>query len=217
MSSIVIVGAGIGGCTTYLFLKKYLSSDISVHIYESYPAPPYLSNLNRSKPTASLDLFVSEGDSQEATKTMAGSTPNVTTAIGGWLGLSPNGLRVIKSLDHGIYERVKAIGVEVDVFGAQVRSGRMLGNFKVGGKRYGEGTLLVARAAVHDAVLKEIKSNNISFNKKVKRVIDGDTTVRIEFEDGESVDADLVIGADGVWGKTREAIPECARFKPEYE
>jgi glycine/D-amino acid oxidase-like deaminating enzyme len=68
MRSIVIVGAGIGGCTTYLFLKKYLSSDISVHIYESYPAPPYLSNLNRSKPTASLDLFVSEGDSSRGDK-----------------------------------------------------------------------------------------------------------------------------------------------------
>ncbi|KIM92795.1 hypothetical protein OIDMADRAFT_92066, partial [Oidiodendron maius Zn] len=104
---IIIIGAGIGGCTTYLFLKKYLPLDTDIHIYESYPPPPF---------------------------------PNVTSAIGGWLGLSPNGIRVIRSLNRDVYESIKATAMEVDVFGAQISSGRMLGNFKAGGKRYGHGT-----------------------------------------------------------------------------
>jgi 2-polyprenyl-6-methoxyphenol hydroxylase-like FAD-dependent oxidoreductase len=202
MKSIAIIGAGIGGCTTYLFLKKYLPPDVTVHIYESHPPPPYLSDFHKLSTTESA---------------LSADAANVTSAVGGFLGLSPNGIRVIESLNRGIYERIKAVAIEVEVFGAQVSSGRMLGNFKAGGKRHGHGTLLVARAAVHDAVLKEIKSEDISFNMKAENVIDGARSVKIEFENGETEEAELVIGADGVWGRTREAIPECGGFKPEYE
>lgn len=209
MKSIVIVGAGIGGCTTYLFLKKYLSPDVSIHIYESYPPPPYLSNLQNKSTTPNSDEKPGVGK---------GSIPNVTSANAFlFLCLSPNGIRVIKSLDHDIYERIKAVGVEVEGFGAQLASGRMLGEFKAGGKRHGHGTLLLARAAMHDAVLERVNADDISFNMKVKRVLDKESKVKIEFESGECIDADMVIGADGVWSKTREAIPECAKYKPEYE
>lgn len=216
MKSIIIIGAGIGGCTTYLFLKKYLPADTDIHINESYPPPPYLSNFSKESTASSVSPAVATGV-DESTDIKAGQVPNVTSAIGGWLGLSPNGIRVIQSLNRDVYESIKATAMEVDVFGAQISSGRMLGNFKAGGKRYGHGTLLVARAAIHDAVLKEIKIDDISFNMKVKNVIDGTRSVKIEFENGESDEAELVIGADGVWGRTREAIPECAGVNPEYE
>ena len=218
MKSIAIVGAGVGGCTTYLFLKKHLSPhipDLSIHIYESYPPPPYFSN---SPPKiVSSATSANEVNVEDRPNLKADADTNVTTATGGALGLSPNGIRVFESLDHDIYARIKAASVEVEVFGAQVSSGRMLGNFNAGGKRYGHGTLMIMRAALHDAVLEKVDDKDISFEKNVKRVVDKETAVTIEFEDGVIVEADFVIGADGVWGRTRGAIPESAGLKPEYE
>lgn len=218
MKSIVIVGAGIGGCTTYLFLKKHLLPlipDLSIHIYESYPPPAYFTNYHAK--AAAGPSSAANTDHIERPNLKAEATTDVTTALGGGLGLSPNGIRVFESLDPEICARIKAISVEVKSFGAQVSSGRMLGNFNAGGKRYGHGTLLVMRAALHDAVLKEVDEKDISFEKKVKSVMDGEDAVGVEFEDGTTVEADMVVGADGVWGKTRQAIPESASLKPEYE
>lgn len=76
---------------------------------------------------------------------------------------------------------------------------------------------MIMRATLHDAVLEKVDLKDISFEKKVKNVVDGEDRVKIQFEDGESVEVDFVVGADGVWGKTKEAIPESARVRAEYE
>jgi 2-polyprenyl-6-methoxyphenol hydroxylase-like FAD-dependent oxidoreductase len=214
MKSIAIIGAGVGGCTTYLFLKKHLSPhipDLQIHIYESYPPPPYLSK-SHPKTTSTNDVGL-----EERPNLKSNPSTNVTTALGGGLGISPNGIRVFKSLDPEIYARIKASSIEVEAFGAQISSGRILGNFNAGGPRYGHGTMMIMRAALHDAVLEKVDQKDISFEKKVRTMIDGEDVVRVEFEDGGSVEADFVVGADGVWGKTREAIPESAGLKAEYE
>jgi 2-polyprenyl-6-methoxyphenol hydroxylase-like FAD-dependent oxidoreductase len=214
MKSIAIVGAGVGGCTTYLFLKKHLSPhipDLDIHIYESYPPPPYLSKSRQESPSTRRK------DIEETPNLHSTPTTNVTTALGGGLGLAPNGIRVLKKLDPEIYSRIKASSHETDIFTLQISSGRILGNFPAGGKRYGHGTMMIMRAALHDAVLEKVDLKDISFEKKVKSVIDGEGRVKIEFEDGESVEVDFVVGADGVWGKTKEAIPENAGLKAEYE
>lgn len=214
MKSIAIIGAGVGGCTTYLFLKKHLSPhipDLEIHIYESYPPPPYLSRSHPKSPSDPLD------DIEERPNLHSNPTTNVTTALGGGLGLSPNGIRVLKTLDPEIYARIKASSYETDAFGLQISSGRMLGSFPAGGKRYGNGTMIIMRAALHDAVLEKVDQKDISFERKVKSVVDGVEKAKIEFENGETVEADFVVGADGVWGKTRQAIPESAALKAEYE
>lgn len=124
---------------------------------------------------------------------------------------------MLKKLDPEIFSRIKASSHETDVFTLQVSSGRILGNFPAGGKRYGHGTMMIMRATLHDAVLEKVDLKDISFEKKVKNVVDGGDRVKIQFEDGESVEVDFVVGADGVWGKTKEAIPESARVRAEYE
>jgi len=216
MKSIAIIGAGIGGCTSYLFLKKHLSPhipDLEIHIYESYPPPHYLSKSRSLSNPNSNHL----SDIEERPNLHSTPETDVTTALGGGLGLSPNGIRVLKTLDPEIYARIKKSSYETDVFALQVSSGRMLGNFSAGGKRYGHGTMIIMRAALHDAVLEKVDVKDISFQKKVRKVVDGEESVKIEFEDGENVEVDFVVGADGVWGKTREAIPESAGLKAEYE
>lgn len=214
MNSIAIIGAGIGGCTTYLFLKKYLSPEVSIRIYESYPQPPYLSNIRKKSNTSTANAAQVEENSDVRDD----SVPNVTSANAFlFLCLSPNGVRVIKALNDNIYERIKAVGVEVEGFGAQLSSGTLLGELKAGGKRHGHGTILVSRVAMHNALLEQIDAGDMSFNMKVTRVSDGEKAAKIEFANGDYIASDIVIGADGVWSKTREAIPEAAQYKPQYE
>ncbi|KAL5313066.1 hypothetical protein ACEPPN_019493 [Leptodophora sp. 'Broadleaf-Isolate-01'] len=216
MKSIAIIGAGVGGCTTYLFLQKHVVPhipNIKIHIYEAYPAPPYL-----SKSTPSTRSPTHTINPEERPNLYSTPATNVTTATGGFLSFSPNGIRVLKSLDPEIYARIQAYSIEVDVFAFQISSGRMLGNFSSGGKeRYGHGTFMINRAALHDAVLEKVRHEDISFGRKVARVVDGEKIVRVEFEDGGSVEADLVVGADGVWGKTKDAIEECRGLTAEYD
>jgi hypothetical protein len=146
MKSIAIIGASVGGCTTYLFLKSTSRptspTPKSIFTNPTHRHPTFQSPTPKQPPQgASID---------ERPNLKSDPTTNVTTALGGGLGLSTNGIRVFKAPDPEIYGRIKASSIELEAFRAQISSGRMMGNFKAGGKRYGHGTFMVMRAALHD-------------------------------------------------------------------
>lgn len=110
MKSIAIIGAGIKGCTTYLFLQEHVVPHIpnlKIHVYEGYPAPPYLS---KSTPSASPPAHTI--NPEETPDLHSTPATNVTTATGGFIGFSPNGIRVLKSLDPEIYARIQASSIQ---------------------------------------------------------------------------------------------------------
>src|SRR6266487_2363282 len=88
---VAIVGAGVSGLSTYLFLKKHLCISIpcQILIYETYP---------------SLSRKQRELDSEEAIIREAASF------IGGGFGVAPNGMRVLWELDPEIHDAVVAQG-----------------------------------------------------------------------------------------------------------
>ncbi len=59
-----------------------------------------------------------------------------------------------------------------------------------------------------------MKPGTLHFGKKLVRLDDNGTDVMLEFEDGTSVRADIVIGADGINSKVREAL--LGFEKPNY-
>jgi 2-polyprenyl-6-methoxyphenol hydroxylase-like FAD-dependent oxidoreductase len=65
---------------------------------------------------------------------------------------------------------------------------------------------MIRRAVVHEALLRDIPPNAVEWEKKVKAVRETDDGVLVEFSDGGSDNADLVLGADGVRSIVREAI-----------
>lgn len=54
------------------------------------------------------------------------------------------------------------------------------------------------RAHLHSALLENVPMESISLNKKLKSVRVDDDGVDVFFEDGSSVRADMVLGADGI-------------------
>lgn len=110
MVKIIIIGAGISGLSSYLFLRKHLldadSSSPSQHeikIYEAYDI--HRSKLLRSgnrtgtdPGTTSKPIKDDDNDDDDIAATEAAFTPQ---SIGGALGVMHNGLNVLSRLDSG--------------------------------------------------------------------------------------------------------------------
>lgn len=102
---IVIVGAGIAGLTTYLFLKKFLSPiDVQLEIvkYEKYHAAATSDSLKRGGPTSR------------------------STTAGAALGIAPNGLQVLRDLDDQLFQSVVAQDYSISHFGMHNSHGWIL-------------------------------------------------------------------------------------------
>jgi len=137
--------------------------------------------------------------------------------IGGGLGLSPNGLRALASLSSEIVEDIQAHAFTGETMTLRNSRGKLLGRLSAGRKeRYGFTQAMLPRAMVHDAVLKGVPDEAVEWKKRAREVRETEEGVEVEFDDGTVEKGDLVIGADGVKSKVREAIFE-RKYDAEYE
>ncbi|KAK2875133.1 hypothetical protein FQN49_001759 [Arthroderma sp. PD_2] len=182
LSEICIIGGGMSGLATALAMAKYLSTrdePVNVAVYEL-----------RNEPTT----------------------------LGGAVSLTPNALRNLDRL--GVYKHLQQnkYGAEVDrieLFSNYTgpdplasidfveADGSPLGGFR--GLRVMRSDLL---GAMLDAIRTSTYANvnlNILYGKKVVKLEEpkGGERVQVSFEDGTHIEADLVLGCDGIHSKTR--------------
>ena len=175
---VLIIGGGISGLTAYHSLRKYLSDSV-------IEGSPW-----------TIHIYESHG-----------SPTSTTSDIGGGLGLAPNGLRAIAAVSPEAIKYMHERSFPGPVMTFRNSSGRMIGRFFAGRKeRYGFDLLMMRRSVVHEALLRDIPPEAVGWNKKVKSVRATHEGVEIEFTDGTSDTADLVLGADGVRSVVRDAI-----------
>ena len=210
---IIIVGGGIAGLSTYLHLRKHLpsSSRHDVTLYESHkPNSTSCTSSSQNRLNQSVDL-----------DTLSEST----AIVGGGLGISPNGMRVLRDLDLDLYNRVVAQGFPAENFifkgangwtlGMQSTSDKAvraedLGEVCVASSRHGLWHALrqsvvekYGRAAIeHRKVLEVVRDVNQSEYGQLRMLLH---TMDEQGRKGVST-ADLVIGADGVKSVVRKAL-----------
>ena len=190
---IVIIGGGISGLTTYLFLRKLLPPSpandrpLEILIYESHKAPK-----NADRPEHSL------------------SAPSpFAQGVGGVLGISPNGVRVLQQLDKNLFRTVVNHGYPVRQFHFRNSHGMALASFPT--TNFADPplhTVLISRQALWDALRDQVPDSAV-LCKRVSAVTLGTSTQRprMQFADGSSDEvADLVIGADGVHSVVKQAV-----------
>jgi 2-polyprenyl-6-methoxyphenol hydroxylase-like FAD-dependent oxidoreductase len=193
---IAIIGAGISGLSTYLYLRKHLPATTSLTIYESYPFP---------------------------SRTSARNTTSASF-IGGGLGVAPNGMRALRALSSSLHASVMAQGVPVPRFVFKTAGGRILGVMPTidpaGPGREEEAMVMSSRTGLWECLLEMVPAEAVVWGREVRgvnKVREGE--MRIVFEDETVEDGwALVVGADGIWSKVRkELVGDGEAVKPEYQ
>ncbi|PHH76419.1 hypothetical protein CDD82_3998 [Ophiocordyceps australis] len=199
---IAIVGAGISGCATYLLLKKHLPPPLgdephSITIYEAH------------------DTATSQEDRDQDS-----STPTV----GGGLGVGANGLGVLKRLEEKLLCEVVASGYVVPTIVFKTKHATVLVRAQHqcnNGSDAQMHTVASSRHRLWSCLRSRIPESDIVVKQVTHVVADPMRRNTISFADGSpSVEADMVIGADGVKSPTRRALfpdSEHDDFSPHFE
>lgn len=204
---IVIIGAGIAGCTAYLELRKHIPEVSSITIYEAH---------DTNKDT-------------DAHQRESGGTHSSTLLVGGGLGIAPNGLGVLQRLDEDLLRDVTRNGYVTSHSNLKDKNGNVLIRIEPNGPNHDKDpgpaahmhTVACSRHLLWRSLRSRIPDEQI-INKRVLDVTanaDGRNTVR--FVDGsDPVEADLIIGADGVRSIAKRALfPGSGEdlYPPRYE
>ena len=162
---IAIVGAGMGGLTAGIALKKF---GHQVTIYE------------------------------QATEILP---------VGAAISLWSNGVKCLNYL--GLTDEIQALGGDmqslayVDGLNQQTMTQFSLTPLY---KEVGQKAYPVSRADLQNLLMQHFGLQDIQLGKKMIRIEDQEAHVSIQFEDGSSVQADLLIGADGTHSLTRQYV-----------
>lgn len=137
--------------------------------------------------------------------------------LGGGLGLAPNGQRAIASIAPDVLPYIQERSFPGSQMTFRNSSGSILGIFSSGRKeRYGHEMAMLPRAVVHEALLSSVAEKDIRWGVKVKGVQESGSQVAVEYADGSTEMADLVIGADGVRSAVKSSLFD-GKFDAKYE
>ena len=157
----------------------------------------------------------------EARQATTGTTTDQTntetynaSVIGASIGLSANGLKVLQRYDKGLYDEVMKSGHVLRTCKLSNARGWTLGDVPMGPN--GETSLMVGREEIWQCLRRKVPES-VTVRKKVTKVQIKDNANVLLFSDGSEEEADLVVGADGIWSVVRRAIFDAPEGKGEYK
>ena len=127
--------------------------------------------------------------------------------IGAGLNLSPNALKVYRAL--GIEDEMLAIGFEADY---QVirswHSGRIISRAARKGlkQEFGASHITVHRADMLDVLSRSLAGARIHLGARCTEVASDERGARARFADGSAIEADVIVGADGLHSAVRRSL-----------
>ncbi|KZT29912.1 FAD/NAD(P)-binding domain-containing protein [Neolentinus lepideus HHB14362 ss-1] len=188
---IIIIGAGVAGCSSFLFLRKYLGSE-----------------------RHTIRLFESHANSLDTQNAIGGGISLAPNGVR-TLSLLAEGIaqRVISSGFECSYAEVRSGSKGTKLGRVSMGSRARYGWPNLLVHRATVHETLLAEALAQDA-----NKGGIQFCQKVASIELAEETGRLQvtFEDGMMETADLVIGADGVHSKVRDLVTD-QKVKPQYQ
>ncbi len=131
----------------------------------------------------------------------------VLSEIGAGVNLTPNAIKACRAL--GIENEVEAIGSGSDFLIIRSwKSGRLIsrthrGSFR---QKFGAPNLTVHRADLLDILSTALKSTDIRLDRRCIGVETRERSAAARFADGSEIEADIVVGADGIHSTVRKSL-----------
>ena len=123
------------------------------------------------------------------------------------IALAPNAVKVLQHIS--VYHALRAQGCTYEKLALSNSRGQELGSlFHRSEKHYNYAALRVHRAKVQVALLEKAQAQGVEvhFGMKLTNLREGDIGVELTFANGQTTEADFVVGADGVYSKVRPRI-----------
>lgn len=128
--------------------------------------------------------------------------------LGAGIHMGPNVMKIFRRL--GIEDAVSRLGSHPDHW--MSRDGATgdylsripLGEFAV--KEYGAAYVTIHRGDLHELQISALQPGTLHFDKRLTDIVDDGTGVDLTFADGTTYRADIVVGADGINSRIREAL-----------
>ncbi|TFK50082.1 FAD/NAD(P)-binding domain-containing protein [Heliocybe sulcata] len=188
---IIVIGAGVAGCSSFLFLRKYLGTERhTIRLFESYTNP--------------LD-----------TQNVIGG--GLSLAPNGVRTISLLGVGIVQRVVSSGFECSHA-EVRSGAKGSKLGRIYMGSRARYGWPNLLIHRASVHEALLAEALSQDAEDGNIQFGKKVASIerVEETGQLQVTFEDGTAERADLIIGADGVHSKVRDLVTD-QETRPEYQ
>jgi salicylate hydroxylase len=131
--------------------------------------------------------------------------------VGAGLIVAPNAARLLRALGVLDVFEERAVRLETGWEFRRWQDGSVLSSEDLEtrcGRLYGERTYTAHRADLLDAIRRAVPGDNVRLGKRCVHVDTGGPRRTLRFEDGETAEADVVIGADGIHSLVRAALTE---------
>ena len=135
--------------------------------------------------------------------------------IGAGLNLSPNALMALRAV--GVEDPVIAIGSELDFLVIRSwKSGRIISRMRRGAFRqqFSAPNVTVHRADLLDVLRGVLRTADVRLGARCIAVEEGDRGGVARLADGSEIEADIIVGADGIHSVVRNSLfgPDAPRF-----
>ncbi|MFO0599938.1 MAG: FAD-dependent monooxygenase [Myxococcaceae bacterium] len=126
--------------------------------------------------------------------------------VGAGLAIQINALRALAH--YGLADLMRQVGAEADESRLYDWRGRVLTrtSMKSFAERHGQPLIAAHRARVHAALESQVPKGALQLGRSVTGYEEKDASVSISLDDGTRVDADLLVGSDGLHSKVRTQL-----------
>ncbi|MCW3466680.1 FAD-dependent oxidoreductase [Chitinophaga nivalis] len=125
--------------------------------------------------------------------------------------ITPNAMKVLRQL--GVEPALHATGFQPPAFVSRAwDTGEVLFDFPLQTmqQQYAGSYLTIHRGNFHSILIAAVTPGTIHYNKRLKEAVQEEDGVTLFFEDGTKVQADYVIGADGIYSAIRKTMADQA-------
>ena len=134
--------------------------------------------------------------------------------IGAGVALGANAMKALRSLD--LEAPVRQIGYQSPFQQLRSWKGRMISRTDpaASAERYGASACTIHRADLLDVLAESVPADIVTLSARCDSVTPGDSGAAAHFADGTEIEADVVVGADGIHSAVRTSLfgPDAPRF-----